>query len=84
MGITKVEVKNSPDSTPCLQAHGSEISEDRWLSDLFLEIAVDRDHTASLVSMFPKRISRLCLTVLSLLYSHTTSNSLITQNTGNY
>lgn len=67
MGITKWKgLKKSPDLTPCLQAHHSEISQDRWLSNLFLETALDRDYTASLVSLFPKRTSRLCLTVLFL------------------
>lgn len=77
-------LKKSPDPTPCLQAHPSEITGDRWLFGLFFEIAVDRDYTASLVSLFPKITSILCLTVLSLslLYCHTTSNSLIAPNTG--
>lgn len=78
MGITKWNgLKKSPDLTPCLQAQRSEISQDRWLTNLFLEIAMDRDYTASLVSLFPKRTSRLCLTELFLLCYHTTSNSLI-------
>lgn len=61
------DLKNSPHPTPCLQAHHSGISEDRWLSEeVFLEIAIDRDYTGSLVSLFPKRTSKLCLTVLFL------------------
>lgn len=67
MGITKWKcLKKSRDRILCLQAHPSEISQDRWLSNLFLEIAMDRDYTASFVSLVPKRTSRLCLTVLFL------------------
>lgn len=57
-------LKKSPAPTPCLQARHFEIFEDRWLLDLFLEIAMDRDYTGSLVRWFPKRTSRLYLTVL--------------------
>lgn len=59
MGIIQWKgLKKSPELTPCLQAHHSEFSQDRWLSNLFLEVAMGRDYTASLVSLFPKRTPR--------------------------
>lgn len=62
-------LQKSPDPTPCLQAYHSEISEERWLSGLFLEIAIARDYKAPLLACFQKELKIVFDCTLSLYYT---------------